>query len=110
MYDELKEAVAHLVRLQRDLCNKFATEGRKILDHLGFLTESAEPREKKKLSKAEENDLKEAYKKLWLVGKGTPQNKILKRLKEYPDVRAETKYRDWETAIVIVTGKQQLLS
>lgn len=89
MYDELKEHVANIVRLQRDLCNKFATEGRKILDQLGYLADSEAPTEKRKLTKAEEADLKEAYKNLWLVGKGTPQNKILKRLKEFPDVRAE---------------------
>jgi preprotein translocase subunit SecA len=96
MYDELKDQVSHVVRLQRDLCNKFATEARKTLDQLGFLAEDADaPIQRKKLSKEEAIELTEAYKKLWLVGKGTPQNKILKRLKEYPDIRADIDA--WET-------------
>jgi len=98
MYDELKDSVLHLVKLQRDLCNKFATDARKTLDQLGFLVEDttgAPTTEKKKLSKTEEAELIQAYKYLWLVGKGTPHNKVLKRLKEYPDVRAEIE--KWET-------------
>ena len=34
MYDELKEGVAELVRRQRDLCNRFATDARKMLDQI----------------------------------------------------------------------------
>ena len=34
MYDELKEGVAELVRRQRDLCNRFATDARKVLDQI----------------------------------------------------------------------------
>lgn len=96
MYDELKDQVSHVVRLQRDLCNKLATEARKTLDQLGFLVEDTdEPTQRKKLSKEESAELTEAYKKLWLVGKGTPQNKILKKLKEYPDIRSDIDA--WET-------------
>ncbi len=86
MYDELKEDVAKIVRLQRDLCNKFATDARKILEELGAFGESEVA---KKLSKEEENLEKEALKNLWLVSKGTPQNKTLKRAKENPDLRAK---------------------
>jgi preprotein translocase subunit SecA len=97
MYDSLKESVLHLVKLQRDLCNKFATDARKVLDTHNCLQEetpeAATP--KKKLSKAEEAELTEAYKNLWLVGKGTPHNKVLKRLKEHPDIRADIE--KWET-------------
>jgi preprotein translocase subunit SecA len=82
MYDELKEGVAELVRRQRDFCNRLASEARKVLDQV----EAADPNAKKD-KKLEEAEL-EAYRKLWLVGKGTPQNKILKRAKENPDVRA----------------------
>jgi preprotein translocase subunit SecA len=85
MYDTLQGPVAELVRAQRDLCNRLATEGRKVLDRLGRLDEG-EPR---KLSKEEEAEQKEALRKLWLVGKGTPQNKIVKRVKENPDLRAD---------------------
>jgi preprotein translocase subunit SecA len=84
MYDELKNPVAQLVRVQRDLCNKLATEGKKSLDRLGRTEEG----ELKKLSKEEEAEEKEALRKLWLVSKGTPHNKILKRIKENPDLRA----------------------
>ena len=92
MYDELKEGVSYLVRSQRDLCNRIATEARRSLDALGMLEESAE---KRKLSKEEDEKKTEAFKKLWLVGKGTPRNKILKRIKENPDLRAEID--TWET-------------
>jgi preprotein translocase subunit SecA len=81
MYDELKDGVAELVRRQRDLCNRLATEARKTLDQL-----AANPNAKK--DKKQEEAEQEAYRKLWLVGKGTPQNKVLKRAKENPDIRA----------------------
>lgn len=92
MYDELKEPVARLVRMQRDLCNKLASEARKTLDDLGRLKEDEEL---EKLSKEDSKKEIDAMKKLWLVGKGTPQNKILKRIKEHPDLRAELE--KWET-------------
>jgi preprotein translocase subunit SecA len=81
MYDELKDGVAELVRRQRDFCNRMATEARKTLDQI-----AANPSVKK--DKKQEEAEQEAYRKLWLVGKGTPQNKVLKRAKENPDVRA----------------------
>ena len=86
MYDALQEPVAHLVRFQRDLSNKLASDARKVLENLGRLTEGAEPR---KLNKEEEAEEKEAFRKLWLVGKGMPHNKVLKRIKEDPNCRAE---------------------
>ena len=92
MYDELKEGVSHLVRIQRDFCNKLATDARRLLESLGVLVESEIPH---KLTRDEEEKQKEAFKKLWLVGKGTPRNKILKRIKENPDLRAQID--KWET-------------
>lgn len=77
MYHELKDAVGELVRHQRDLCNRLATEARKVLEVVPATKD-------KKREEAEQ----EAYRKLWLVGKGTPHNKILKRIKENPDHRA----------------------
>lgn len=82
MYNELKEGVAELVRHQRDLCNRLATEARKTLETVEQAKESG--KKDKKLDEAEH----EAYRKLWLVSKGTPHNKVLKRLKENPDARA----------------------
>lgn len=93
MYNELKEGVAHLVRIQRDSCNRLATEARKTLESLHLLEESQEA--PPKLSKEEEEKKKEAFQKLWLVNKGTPRNKMLKRIKENPDLRAEID--KWET-------------
>lgn len=86
MYDELKDDVNNLVRHQRDFCNKLATDARKVLEKLGSLEESPQPRN---LSKDQEIEEKEALRKLWLVGKGTPQNKILKRIRENPNLRAQ---------------------
>ncbi|MEI8126163.1 MAG: DEAD/DEAH box helicase, partial [Parachlamydiaceae bacterium] len=84
MYDELKAGVAQLVRNQRDLCNRLASEARKTLDK-GEVAEGESPKKKDKKQQEEEQ---EALRKLWLISKGTPRNKILTHLKENPDVRA----------------------
>ena len=81
MYDELKAGVSALVRHQRDYCNQLAAEARKALDQIN---ENSSVKKDKKMEEAEQ----EAYRKLWLVGKGTPQNKGLKRAKENPDTRS----------------------
>ncbi|MEN9343717.1 MAG: protein translocase subunit secA [Chlamydiota bacterium] len=91
LYDELKVDVDNLVRHQRDLCNRLVTEGRKTLEKLGVLQEEAE---KPKLSKEQEEQELEAIKKLWLVGKGTPQNKVLKKIKENPRLRSLIEKKD----------------
>lgn len=78
MYDELKDGVSKLVRLQRDYCNKLATDAKKALDQAAQLPEG---KEKKTIED-------EALQKIWLVSKGTPTNKIVKRVKEDPDLRA----------------------
>lgn len=80
MYDELKEGVFDLVRHQRDLCNRLASEARKVLE--------TEPSQDSKKDKKQEEAREEALHKLWLVSKGTPTNKALKRMKEDPDMRA----------------------
>ncbi len=77
LYADLKEGVNELVRRQRDFCNKLASEAKKVIDSL--------PADK---NKQQEELLKEALHKLWLVSKGTPHNKILKKIKEDPDLRA----------------------
>ncbi|NGX37096.1 MAG: Protein translocase subunit SecA, partial [Chlamydiae bacterium] len=86
MYDVLREPVATVVRVQRDLCNKFATEGRKALDTLGLLDEGED---RKKLTKEQVKEADAAFRNLWLVNKGNPQNKVLRRIRENPDLRAE---------------------
>lgn len=78
MYDELKNGVAELVKCQREFCNRLASDAKKMMDSL--------PKEGR--PKAQEENYQEALRKLWLVNKGTPHNKILKKMKEDPDVRA----------------------
>lgn len=89
MYEELKGDVAHLVKNQRELCSKLATEARKELEALGCFSE-----EPQKLSKAQVEQKQEAFKKIWVVSKAVPRHKILKRIRENPDLRAEME--KWE--------------
>ena len=86
MYDTLKEDVDRLIRGQRDLCNRFATDARKVLEKYGEFSE--EPKERK-LSKEEEAEVKAAFRNLWLVYKGTPHSNVLKKIRENPHLRAE---------------------
>ncbi len=79
MYDELKVGVSDLVRRQRDLCNRWASEAWKVLNPL---------LESQQLGKKRDPAVEEAFRKLWLTSKGTPRHKILKRVKEDPDMRA----------------------
>jgi preprotein translocase subunit SecA len=102
MYDQLKTPVAHIVKMQRDLCSKLATEGRKALESLGRMKEEEAPR---KLSKEEEPLEKEAFRKLWLVGKGMPNNNLLKRIKENPYLRAEIE--KWDTYFYAEPNKEE---
>lgn len=81
MYDELKDLVFSVVKLQRDYCHKLSTEAKKSLDSL--------PSGDEKLSKKQEEEKSNALKKLWLVSKGMPQHKIVKKCKEDPDLRAD---------------------
>ncbi len=104
MYDELKSNVSIVVRSQRDLCNRFASEAKKTIDELKFL----EDKELPSLSKEEKEKADEAFKKLWLISKGTPTNKILKRVRENPDLRA--KIDNWETFFVSDQNKKEKAS
>ncbi len=90
MYDELKDQVAHVVRLQRDLCSRLASDAKKVLD---------------RDEKEEERSL--AFKKLWMVGKGMPQNKVLKRVKEDPDLRGQIE--KWDVYFYAEPNKEERL-
>lgn len=92
MYDDLKGPVTDLVKLQKDQCNKLTSLARRDLDKLGITptTELA----KLKLTKEEKQEKAEAMKNLWLVSKGTPTNKVLKRYMENPDIRKELEELD----------------
>lgn len=82
MYDQLKDYVSRLVKIQRDLCAGFASEAQKILDV--YLLQDSLPKEKKVLE-----EIREACRTLWLVSKGLPTNRIVRRARENPDLRAE---------------------
>ncbi len=104
MYDELKAAVSALVRKQRDECNSLATDARKVLEKFERLEETVE---KKKLNKEDDAEVKEAFRKLWLVNKGTPRNKILKRIRENPDLRSEIE--KWDNYYYSEPNKEERL-
>lgn len=98
LYDELKKGVAHLVKAQRDLCNKIAGDAKKSLESLGYDSSlDVLP----KMSK----EAKEVCQRLWLVSKGTPRNKVLKKLQEHPDIRVEIDA--WETFFCSEANKEQ---
>ncbi|MCB1180459.1 MAG: preprotein translocase subunit SecA [Chlamydiia bacterium] len=84
MYGELKGEVSSLVKQQRDLCNRVASEGWKFLDRF-----AQSDKELSSLSKEETAQIKEGCHKLWIVSKGTPHNKALRRARENPDLRSE---------------------
>jgi preprotein translocase subunit SecA len=79
MYAELRDGVSMLVHRQRDECQRLALEAKKELQRF-----SEDQADALVLTDAEHD----ACQRLWLVSKGTPKNKILKKLKENPDIRA----------------------
>ena len=100
MYDELKDQVFSIVKLQRDFCHKLATEARKTLDSFNSNSEV-------KLNKKQEEERSSALKKLWLVSKGMPQHKVVKKYKEDPDLRAELD--KWDLYFYAEPNKQERL-
>lgn len=88
MYGELKDATHILVKKQRDLCNQIATEAKRILEPFLSKDEIAPTKEEK-------IKINEACRKLWVVNKGMPMHKILRRVKEHPDLRAYLE--EWNT-------------
>ncbi len=81
VYFELKDKVADLVHFQRELCNQIAAEARKNLDP--FLGTDVLPKDRKIME-----GISEACRALWLVSKGMPLNRVLRRVREHPDLRA----------------------
>ena len=81
MYDELKPQVSDLVLVQRDFCNRLAMDAKKELDKIQLA--EGQKKDKKQIEIEQES-----LQKLWLVSKGTPRNKVVKRFKEDPDMRA----------------------
>jgi len=85
-FEELNQDIEYLVRMQKDTCHARAVEARKKLEELELLDESIEAQKK---IKQQAKELQEIMKSLWLVSKGMPHNKILRRIKENPDLRVE---------------------
>ncbi|CAG9046116.1 Protein translocase subunit SecA [Chlamydia abortus] len=81
VYFELKDKVADLVQLQRELCNQLALEARQGLEL--FLDMDILPKDKKVIEA-----ISEFCRSLWLVSKGMPLNRVLRRVREHPDLRA----------------------
>ncbi|EGK69624.1 preprotein translocase SecA subunit [Chlamydia abortus LLG] len=81
VYFELKDKVADLVQLQRELCNQLALEARRGLEL--FLDMDILPKDKKVIEA-----ISEFCRSLWLVSKGMPLNRVLRRVREHPDLRA----------------------
>ncbi len=100
MYAELKEGAAQLVRMQRDLAGRISLEAKKVVEPY-FQAEEL-PKEKKELEA-----LRDACCRLWLVGKGMPHNKILRRAKENPDLRTEID--KWDTYFHSDQNKEEKL-
>lgn len=82
MYAALKDGAALLVKMQRELVSRIATEAKKTIDPL--LQTELLPTDKKELE-----IVKAACQRLWLVGKGMPHHKVLRRARENPDLRNE---------------------
>jgi len=79
LYSELQQNVAALVKRQRDECQRLALDAKKVLNRFwGDQEETLTLTEKEY----------DACQRLWLISKGTPCNKVLKRLRENPDIRA----------------------
>ncbi len=97
LYAELKDKVTKIVRLQRDFCNHLASEAKKELDNLGLLKEDTN----KKIPK----EADAVFKKLWLLSKGTPKNKIFKKIRENPDLRMQIE--NWETYFYSEQNKEE---
>jgi preprotein translocase subunit SecA len=81
MYEELKDPVSTLIRLQREQSGRLIGEAKKILDDIGATKD--EPN----LSSSDQLKLSEACQYLWKVSKSTPHNKMLMKLRELPHIR-----------------------
>lgn len=82
MYDQLKEPVFALIQQQRILCNQLANEAKLVLDR--WWDVDPLPTDKK-----ERESIRAGCKQLWVLSKGMPNHKTLRRSREHPDLREE---------------------
>jgi preprotein translocase subunit SecA len=85
-FEELNLDVQYLVNLQKEECQKRANEAKRALEEMGLIEETPEFAKKVKDNQKAFN---EVMKSLWIVHKGTPHNRTLRRIKENPDLRVE---------------------
>lgn len=82
VYRELSAPVSSMVKLQKDFCDQKVKEVQEKLQELGFF-ESADG----ELPKSKREGFSQACRILWLVSKGAPACKLLRKLQEYPLIR-----------------------
>ncbi len=82
MYDQLKDSVAMLVKMQRDLCNALGQKAKKLIGD--SLETDSLPSDKEGMKQ-----ITEGCRLLWIVSRGMPHHKVLRRAKEQPDLRAQ---------------------
>jgi len=85
MYSELKDPVSQIVRLQQAECSSIAANAQKRLERLGVWKESSTPIT---LDKEGQIEKMEALTDIWVVSRGIPGHKVVRRLREHPDLRA----------------------
>ena len=88
MYGELKHGVAQIVAIQQGICNKIANSGYKELAQLGCF-------DGKVVAKQDRARFVDTMKSFWIVSKGMPRNRLLKKVQEVPLLRSEID--KWET-------------
>ncbi len=86
MYSELKIPVYEIVKKQMTLCNKLASDAVKTLQELNLLEEKED---QIKWTKDLEEKSRQAMQNLWIVSKGMPKHKLVKKVKENPDLRVK---------------------
>lgn len=82
LYEELKDPVSTLIRLQKEQSARLASAGKQVLDDLG-LTQENPP----KISSDKQALLENALTSLWKVTKTTPRHRLLQKLRENPNLR-----------------------
>ena len=82
LYEELKEPVSTLIRLQKEQSARLATNAKQVFDELGITQENSP-----KISSNKQSVLDEAILSLWKVSKTTPRNRMLQKLRENNSIR-----------------------
>jgi preprotein translocase subunit SecA len=100
-YLTLRDPILSLVRKQRDFCSKKASSVQKVLMDL----ECFDCDEMLKLTKAQKESYSEACRELWLISKGMPRNRLLKRMLENPDIRMELE--NWDIYFYAESNRQE---